>query len=584
MLKYCYHHNLPITSLCTYSLCDCLFLCDICLNDHNKTHKYTITVDLLKSNFLEKTIIKNSQECKKLRQDINDAAEDYISKIEYNFEVYVTNFMDVIEKCKQNLIEKVETLKNTKLEELEIWGGLLNQYQKAYREFIHNDVFNITFEDDSKLIKQNLFDSRVEENMLEQSLFDRNVYMNNMLNVINTLMENHLYHFNTDKSLLDDYNSSVKQFVNDGLADIKKDFKDMLERFSFDEREQGGLQGVVRGHKRSPTGKTTGDIKTGNPLTLSPFRMSLQSHTQPNIDFHNLSISKVDLVISDKKGAWYTCEYIEEYDYIVCGYQTGEIIIFKESDLTLIKTYRPRTKRIRKIIYSAANSSIFASYDDGYVVIITLDDFKIHSFKMSESQIYTMEILQNENILVFGGVDKKIFYAQIINLKQINTLYTSEHGEIQSMYYEEKRDILVAGLRKSHIVFISFKNSNVVFKHEFKGFDCCAMNIKKYKDDIILSCGYFMNVNLFKFQSNTKIEHIGVIELKVSHIYDVLRLDENFILASTFDDDKLILYDMEKKRVTRLYENFRGALQLNIIKSGFYLTSHSESLKKIVFK
>jgi hypothetical protein len=56
-------------------------------------------------------------------------------------------------------------------------------------------------------------------------------------------------------------------------------------------------------------------------------------------------------IFNDKKGSWYSLEYIEQYDYVVCGFQSGEILIFKEDDLTPIKTFRPRFKKIRKYIF-----------------------------------------------------------------------------------------------------------------------------------------------------------------------------------------------------------------------------------------
>jgi WD40 repeat protein len=580
MLKHCYFHNLPITSICTYNLCDCLFLCDICLNDHDREHNYIITLDSIKKNIFENLITRNTDEAKRLKHIIRDSAKDYITKIEYNFEVYVTNFMDVIEKCKKALIDKVEVYKKSKLEELDLWEGIKPQYQKAYKEFIHHDVFNVTFDDDSKALEQSV---HFGDNPLDQSLFDRNVYMNNMLNLINTIMENQLYHFNTQRGIVDDYVKSMRTYITEGLGELKTDFKDMLERLNFDERDVGGLQQLVKPSRRSSRYANTTKVER---LSLSPFKLQhQQSHSCLSfLDFNNLSISTVDVVVGDKKGAWYSLEYIDELDYVVCGYQSGEIVIFKESDSTLIRTYRPRTKRIRKLIYSQANASIFASYDDGYIVVISLSDLnKVQSFKMSEAQIYTMEILPNQNILAYGGVEKKIFYAPIIDLKQISVLYDSEHGEVQSILYDEKTDILIAGLRKSHIVFIKFRSGEIIYKHEFKGTDCCAMNIKKYTDDTFILCGYYMNIHMFKVVDN-KIEHLGLTELKVSHVYDVFKLDDHFVLATTFDDDKIILYDMRNKCVTRIYEKFRGALQLSLIKSQFYLTSHSESLKKLIFK
>lgn len=288
-------------------------------------------------------------------------------------------------------------------------------------------------------------------------------------------------------------------------------------------------------------------------------------------------------MLNEKKGAWYSLEYIEELDYIVCGYQTGEILIFKETDFSLIRTFRPRFKRIRKILYSPENSSVFASYDDGFIVVINLINFKINSYKMSSSQIYAMEIIPNLNALIFGGVEKKILYSYIIDLNKILLFYDSKEGEVQSLLYDDKKDILVSAMRKSTIIFFKNATQDEIFRHEFKEADACAMTIKKYKDDFVFTCGYFLNLHQFKmcFNDTISIEYVGCINLGFVHIYDLIFLDDSFALATTFDENKIALVDINKKRTVKSFDGFKGVIQIKNIKNSYYITSHSDSLKKL---
>ena len=81
-----------------------------------------------------------------------------------------------------------------------------------------------------------------------------------------------------------------------------------------------------------------------------------------------------------------------------------------------MRTYRPRYKKIRKLIYSEENTSIIGAYDDGFIVIINILDFKFDTYKKSDSQIYTFDIMKNYNILIWGGYDRKISYSHLAQM------------------------------------------------------------------------------------------------------------------------------------------------------------------------
>jgi hypothetical protein len=314
---------------------------------------------------------------------------------------------------------------------------------------------------------------------------------------------------------------------------------------------------------------------------------NFHSNHSKNATFNpdNFSFNKIRDVFPEKKGEWYSLEYIEEFDYVVCGYQSGEIVIFKESDHSLIRTYRPRFKRVRKIIYSPENSSLFASYDDGYIVVINLTNFKISSYKMCSSQIYTMSILPNHNAIIFGGVDKKILYSYIINLNKVLLFYESGEGDIQNLFYDDQKDMLVSSMRKNTILFFKFSTNEMFQKIELNPEnDCCGMTIKKFQEDLIFICGYFLIIHQFKLLDN-KVEYVGTVQIinnNFLHVYDFIKLDDNFILISTFDDGVVALIDIKNKISIKTFENSKGVIQIKIIKQSLYITSHCECLKKII--
>jgi hypothetical protein len=303
-------------------------------------------------------------------------------------------------------------------------------------------------------------------------------------------------------------------------------------------------------------------------------------------DVKNLEVENSKDLFIEKKGSWYSLEYIQEYDFIVCGYSNGEILIFKESDSTPVKTFRPRFKKIRQLIYSAPNSSIFASYDDGYIVVIYLPDFKIEHFRMSTAQIYSMEIMENSNILIFGGVEKKILYSHVTNLNKIFLFYDSKEGEVQSLLYEESRDLLISAFRKSCLLFFKYSANEIMHKHTFEEKESCGMVLKKYKEDCILTCGFLLNIHLFKFTTDNKVEHVAKLNLKYSHLYHLDNFYCNYLIATTYDEGKIIIVDVENQKILKTFSGYKGNIQVKFLpsKNLFYVTSYCENLKKVEFK
>jgi hypothetical protein len=237
-------------------------------------------------------------------------------------------------------------------------------------------------------------------------------------------------------------------------------------------------------------------------------------------------------------------------------------------------------------MYSPENYSLFASYDDGYIVVIYLTNFKLEHYRMSTSQIYTMDIMTNHNILIFGGVEEKILFSQVINLNKILLFYDSKEGEVQSILYDEKRDILVAAFRKNCVIFFKYGTSDIIYKYEFENKkDACGMVLKKnHEGDNIFVCGFFMNLHQFRINDNDKIEYVQYINLQMLHLYDFLKLNDLYCIVTTYDEAKLLLVDLEDKKIVKTFNGFKGAIQVKMIKNSFYITSHSECLKKVNFK
>ena len=532
----------------------------MCVNTHNRDHKYIISIESLRNNYFETIIEKNIEKSKFTIKEINDITDVYLNKIDSNYEKYTNNIIAILDKQKKLIIDKIENIRKMYIDDVNSWNGLKFDYEKSYLEYINQDitnsnVYNIANEPNDTLVFND------DMSIIDCSNFDKNLNMRQILSVISSTIDKQI----NQENYFNDYKQLIKVNISESVQSLKSNLKEIIDKLFFNEKIEN-------------TDKSPNNSFNNISLPIKRIRHEISPNTTFNID--SFSNPLVIEIFPNKKSQWYSFEFIEDMDYLVCGYQTGEILIFKESDNSLIRTYRPRFKRIRKILYSAANSSIFASYDDGYIIMISLIDLKFTQYRMSTSQIYTMEILPNHNVLVFGGVEKKILYSYILDLNKIIHFNDSEYGEVQTLYYDEKKDLLLAGLRKSVLIFYLFETGELIHKHNFKGKDSCVMNIKKFKDDIVICCGYLMNIYFFRL---TDFQCVNSLQLDLMHIYDIYRLDDNYLFASTFDENSLLIVDLQKMKIMKTFEPFTGAMQISFFKNNFYITSHSHSLKKLNF-
>jgi hypothetical protein len=421
---------------------------------------------------------------------------------------------------------------------------------------------------------------------------------NKKINFNNDLEES----FNSYSSVNNNQSSSSKKIPNLEKSEASLIENKLCKNSSFKKLERSSLGSFMKNENPNLNINSKKAYKNRNSLnnSFSNFNLNQENFisiknqlkiTEPIfenkiLDPNNLEIETPKDLFIEKKGSWYSLEFVKDYDYIVCGFSNGEILIFKETDSTPIKTFRPRFKKIRKLIYSSPNSSIFVSYDDGYIVVIYLPDFKIEHFKMSSAQIYSIEIMENSNILIYGGVEKKILFSHVTNLNKVFLFYDSKEGEIQSLLYNENKDCLVASFRKSCLIFFKYSKSEIMYKHNFEEKDSCGMVLKKYKENTILTCGFFLKIHLFKICDENKIEHVGEIKLKFLHLYDLDNLYENYFIATTYDEGKIVIVDIENKNVVKSFSGYKGNIQVKYLESKncFYVTSYCENLKKVNFK
>ena len=61
-------------------------------------------------------------------------------------------------------------------------------------------------------------------------------------------------------------------------------------------------------------------------------------------------------IMTNKKGCWYSLDYIKSHNYIVCGYENGEILIFKEFALSFSSD-----KTAQNIFFCAAGQRLLLS-------------------------------------------------------------------------------------------------------------------------------------------------------------------------------------------------------------------------------
>jgi hypothetical protein len=322
-----------------------------------------------------------------------------------------------------------------------------------------------------------------------------------------------------------------------------------------------------------------------------------------NFNKKNFELKEPINIINNKKGSWYSLDYIKSHNFIVCGYENGEIVIFKESDFSLIRTYRPRYKKIRRLIYSEENTSIIAAYDDGFIVLINIIDFKFETYKKSNSQIYTFDIMKNLNILIWGGFDRNISYSNMSNMDDTYLFHESTDGEVQCIFHDLDKDVLIASFRKNTIIFFDFNQGEGNIIKQFKineNTDACGMIIKKLEfkeyeysnnynnNDIstIFISGFFMSIHQFEISNNKEnIELIRLIQTPYSQIYDILFINMDYFLITTFDDGRIILMNAKGNNIVKVFEHvYNSGIQIKFIENKFYLTSYGDNLKMIEFK
>lgn len=362
-------------------------------------------------------------------------------------------------------------------------------------------------------------------------------------------------------------------------------------------------------------------MKTGLDATTSIQQINVKSNNDmknkhfndknvliSNFNQKTFELTEEKSILIDKKGSWFSLDYIPSLNFIVCGFENGEIVIFEESNYKIIRTYRPRFKRIRKILYSEENSSIFGCYDDGFIITINILDFKFETYKKSDNQIYTFDIMKNYNIIVWGGYDRKINFSPISNMDTTQLFWESLHGEIQCIFHDLETDVLATSFRKNKVAFFNFKKCELLKQFSIEeNEDACGMIIKKYdfdnsykkdydknsvgniKKSTILISGFFMSIHQFEISENpesgTKIEFIRYISAPYTHIYDILFINQKSFLISTFEEGKILLLDFEQNKIIKVFHHFyNSVLQISFIKNKFYLTSHGDHLKTVNYE
>jgi hypothetical protein len=579
----CKKHQYKITSICTQQDCDQKMLCDLCVNSHTKTHKFLISVNSISDNFYEKIISKNKESFKAFDANFITKYEEIINLLENNYELLLSDIISLLDSNKKNLLENLENFKNTFLNnEILIWNDLKINYEKHYLKLLtdSNNIFTGETNNLGNFLKT-----------INKTLEKHSEYI--------TLEENYLEE--VKKKLLSEFNQNLKNTIKNGLDSLKENLNKLSSECNLIVPDNGlNVSTHISSIKLNKSICFNKNFRSTSPMTTNKksrnkseqrygLDTSINEIDNPNIqkfllesdEVKNLKFEEVENIFIEKKKGWYSLDYIEDLDWVICGYHSGEIVIFRRQDSVPIKTLRPRFKRIRKLFYSPENSSIFTAYDDGNLVVISVSDFKIFHHKLSSAQVYSMEIMTTQNILLFGGAEKKIMYSRISNLDKIFLFHESSYGEIQCLLYDEARDILISGLRKNFFVFFKFCENKILNEFKFSGNDNCPMVCKKFKEDLVMTSGYFLKVHLFRISES--IELIDCFELGYLHLYDFIQVSTNCFLFTTFDDGEVVLFDIEKKKLVSKFTGFNGVVQIQKAKNFFYFTSHSENLKKVKY-
>jgi len=508
-----------------------------------------------------------------------------------------------------NKVEENEVLSHREIRSSSMLKGKIKNKVNSYNDNLYNikDEFFEIFKD-----KNDNLNKEIQENINIHSILPNKTEKNQNLLAISS--EDLINNKKSTKSISMSKSEKNINFKNSG----KTEKKIISNNFSYSESEEfaeNNKRDFQNNTDSQHSNKKSNLMKINNNNIISSVNFFTQTKNN-KIDFQliedfnhkKFELEDAENILNSKKGSWYSLDYIESHNFLVCGFENGEIVIFKESDYSLIRTYRPRFKRIRKLMYSAENSSIFVCYDDGFFIIINIIDFKFESYRKSENQIYTFDIMKNYNILVWGGYDKKIMFSPINNMETTQLFWESKHGEIQAIFYDLESEVLVASFRKNKVAFFNFKNSEIYKQFSIEeNDDACGMVIKKYdyssfnlssrqnyksdsenKKSTILISGFYMCIHQFEisvYQKNSvKVEFIRYIKTPYTHIYDIFFITEKYFLISTFEEGKIVLLDFEENKIIKVFKSFYNAvLQIKLVKNKFYLTSHMDYLKKVEY-
>ncbi len=537
-----------------------------------------------------------------------DNTNDYNCKI-------INNFESKSKKEKKNILLRKEN-KNDFIEEKNI--KYLDNNQKNLNLKNQKPMRSVSYVYNTK--KNNFADISHDNDNMDKNYFDyKNILEDKNINsVLSNIRKKSFNIFPLSNANLKKVNYSEK---NLNCSNFNIETYKLINNY---ENDQENLLKPYLNNSKMESSKDEIDNLIKNDLnekipknSIKPFEDNRKNSFDKlslikNFNHRSFELSEPKDILTSKKGSWYSLDYIHNLNYLVCGFENGEIVIFRESDLGLIRTYRPRFKRIRKLMYSHENSSIFACYDDGFFIMINLLDYKFESFKKSENQIYTFDIMKNYNILIWGGYDRKIMFSYINNMNVTQLFWESNHGEIQSLYHDIDTDVLVVSLRKNKVVFFDFINSSIIKQYSIEeNDDACGMVIKKYefsnhfvdnneiksmnsntirknKKSTILISGFFMCIHQFEISINEdnkqKIDFIRYIKTPYTHIYDIFFINLKYFMISTFEEGKIVLMDYEDNKIIKVFEHFyKAVLNIKLVNNKFYLTSHSDYLKKVDF-
>lgn len=584
-------------------------------NNYNSNENDPNVPNSLRNNYLNNTNVENALNNVNVTYKKNSITYDNNNK---DLGKSYNNNIEIINKNLNNYNNERDTFI------VDPNGGDLSPKNSMILNFNNNGLFSI---DTLRSVKNtiNTQRSRIFDNDNYNNYYNKinESYSDYDLNFLNSLKKNNKLGINNkanfydsetpiskgridfNNEIIDNNNNSQKKYNEENLNN--NDLNNLNKQSQYNHISKNNKNMNVIEEERAsyimktPTNNKFNSNKDSNEENTSinyPIDNNSNNNKTNNSLIKNFNHKFFELeeprnIMTNKKGCWYSLDYIKSHNYIVCGYEDGEILIFKESDYSLVRTYRPRYKKIRRLIYSEENTSIIAAYDDGFFVIINILDFKFETYKKSDSQIYTFDIMKNYNILIWGGYDRKISYSQMSNLDETKIFWESNDGEVQCIYHDLDNDILTVAFRKNKINFFDFKEGNLLKNFKIsENNDACGMSIKKceFKDannisNIFIS-GFFMSIHQFEISNNGEnIDFIRLIQTPYTHIYDILFINLRYFLITTFEDGKILLMDSVGNKIIKVFEHFyNSGIQIKFIKDNFYLTSHGDNLKIIDFR